>query len=502
MKTKIISLITILLYLSSCSDWLDTEQRGVTPQDDFYQTDEDALAAVYAIYNCLQYEGEPFLFKNFMTDESNTGGGARGDNFGYEELNEFRHGPSNYQMTNNFEAHYKGVYLCNLPITKLEDDTEVKKLVIAEAKALRAYYYMELVTLWGRVPLVLRELQPDEYAQPNTEVADIWAQVEHDLKEAIPNLPLKSQQSLADKVRVSKGAAQSWLGKAYLFQKKYAEATEQFEEVIKSGEYSLYSDFSVLLREEQELGVESIFEISNVADPSATDEGEGDFYSCGPRDGFYSAGTLGIEAGWGFMTACKSLYDAFEVEGDEVRRKATMLNEEELAEFGASIRSSAGNLQYGGEGYLRLKYGAWVVEKGDNTNNYGTNLRLMRYANVLLMAAEAYNRSGNDTRALDYINQVRARVELSPLTSAGDQLFEDIKKERRLELAYEHVRYQDLIRWGDAATVLADRGKRVSRGDGTYIENPDAGFKERNWLLPFPETEMNVNPNLEQNPGW
>lgn len=206
MKTRFISLISILIFLSACSDWLDTEQKGVTPQDKFYKTDDEALAAVYAIYASLQ-DGEPFLFKNFMADDVNTGGGARGDNFGYEEINELRHGSNNGQIRNHFETYYRGVYLCNMAINRLAADSEIKEQVIAEAKALRAYYYMELVTLWGRVPLVLEELDPAHYAQPNAEIAEIWTQIETDLKEAIPELPLKSQQTIAERVRISQGAA-------------------------------------------------------------------------------------------------------------------------------------------------------------------------------------------------------------------------------------------------------------------------------------------------------
>jgi len=488
--------------MTGCSDFLDTEQRGVIPQDDFYKTDADALAAVYAIYDSLQ-EGEPFLFKNFISDESNVGGGARGDNFGYEEMNEFTHGPSNPKIELAFQTYYKSIYLCNLAIDKLASDTQTKINVIADAKAIRAYNYFELVTMWGRVPLVLHELMPNEYAQPNTEVSEIWTQIEKDLSEAISDLPLKSLQNQRDKARVSKGTAQALLGKAYLYQEKYAEAAVQLEAVISSGEYALYEDFSKLLREEQEFGIESLFEISEKADPSQTSEGEHDFYACGPRAGFFTAGELEMEPGWGFMPARGDLYDVFVAAGDVVRRKATILNEEEMSAFGTSVRSSDGIFQYGGEGYLRLKYATWMAERGASAIiQYGTNIRVIRYADVLLMAAEAYNRSGNNSRALECINQVRSRVELSPLSSNGDQLFEDIKLERRLELAYENVRYQDLIRWGDAAKVFANQGKKIPRGDGTYIEIADAGFKERNWLFPIPEAEINVNQNIEQNPGW
>ena len=134
----------------------------------------------------------------------------------------------------------------------------------------------------------------------------------------------------------------------------------------------------------------------------------------------------------------------------------------------------------------------------------GTNYRITRYADVLLMAAEAYNRksSPDDAKALEYINMVRERAQLQDLNSTGDALFEDIKTERRLELAFEFVRYQDLIRWGDAYEILADQGKLIPKGDGTYYSNPDAGFTEKNWLLPFPDSEISVNMNLVQNPGW
>lgn len=505
MKTICISLMSILIFLSSCSDWLDTEQKGVTPQDKFYQTDDEALAAVYAIYASLQ-EGEPFLFKNFMADDVNTGGGARGDNFGYEEINEFRHASNNGQIRNHFETYYRGIYLCNMAINRLVADSDIKKQVIAEAKALRAYYYMELVTLWGRVPLVLEELEPGSYAQPNAEIMEIWTQIEIDLKDAIPDLPLKSKQTVAERVRISQGAAQSLLGKAYLYQKKYDEAIVQFEDVIQSGEYNLYPDFASVFKKEQELGIESIFEISYVSDPANSNESETDFFACGPRDGFFNSGNLEMESGWGFMPPKKTLYDAFIDANDIIRRKATLLNEEELSEYNASIRSSSGALQYGGEGFLRMKYATWISERGDNQSLYGTNIRVIRYADVLLMAAEAYNRSHNalnkEQKALEYINLVRDRAELPPLSSNGDQLFEDIKKERRLELAFENVRFQDLIRWGDAADVLKNQGKKVPRGDGTFIEVVDAGFKDRNWFLPIPADEMNVNPNIEQNPGY
>jgi hypothetical protein len=132
-------------------------------------------------------------------------------------------------------------------------------------------------------------------------------------------------------------------------------------------------------------------------------------------------------------------------------------------------------------------------------------VRMIRFADVLLMAAEANNRksSPDDAKALSYVNRVRARVSLSPLASTGDQLFADIKTERQLELAFEGERYLDLIRWGDAANALKDQGKVIPLGNGSELDLSDAGFKTgKNELLPIPSYEINVNKNMTQNPGY
>ncbi|MCC8197059.1 MAG: RagB/SusD family nutrient uptake outer membrane protein [Tannerellaceae bacterium] len=513
MKTNIFKPLAYVcisgLFLTSCSDFLDTEQRGVINIDDFYHTDQEVTEALYAIYDKVQSEAlTTFQFHNLLSDDAYAGGGGRGDNNTGEELDEFRFGPNNSLISTMFEKYYKIIYTSNILIDRVEVDSEVKRLAVAEAKTFRAYAYFELVTLWGPVPLVTRPLESDEYAQPNATVAEIWARIEQDLQEAIPELPLKSQLSAAKKGHVSKGTAQSWLGKAYLFQEKYAEAADLFDQVIQSGEYGLYPDFAMITREESEFGTESVFEVSYAAELSTITEGTQIVAYCGPRTGYFKSGTTGIsETAWGWVNPRPELYEAFVAAGDEVRRKGTVISEQELMnEYGGSFRDADGNLPYGSEGHVRMKYGAYVAETlGEDYHTLsGTNYRLLRYADVLLMAAEANNRkaSPDDAKALRYINEVRARVNQPALSVTGNDLFAAIKQERRLELAFEWVRYQDLIRWGDAATVLANQGKQIPRGDGSYLELSDAGFKERHWLLPFPETEVNVNPNIVQNPGW
>jgi tetratricopeptide (TPR) repeat protein len=492
-----------------CSDYLDTQQRGVTTQDAFYKTDAEAEEALYAIYNKMQSgDLNTFQFKNLLSDDAMAGGGGRGDNSQGEELDEFRFGTSNSIARNMFTKYYQIIYTANLLINRVEPDSETKKIAIAEAKTFRAYAYFELVTLWGSVPLVTNVLNPDEYAQPNGQIPEIWAQIESDLQEAIPDLPLKSQLSPAKKGNISKGTAQSWLGKAYLFQKKYDEAAAILDQVIASGEYQLNPDFSTVTRRSSEFGVESVFEVSYADELSTITEGTVIVAYCGPRSPWFTAGTSGLsETAWGWVGPSQTLYKAFIDAGEDVRRRGTVMSEQELIDdFGGSFRDESGNLPYGCDGSVRIKHGAFVDETpGEEYHTIsGMNFRITRYADVLLMAAEAYNRksSPDDTKALSYVNQVRARAKMPDLSSTGNQLFEDIKQERRFELAFEFCRYQDLIRWGDAATVLANEGKKIPRGDGTFFEFPDAGFKEKNWLMPFPDTEMNVNPNLQQNPGW
>lgn len=496
------------LMTTGCSDFLDTEQRGVTTQDAFYQTDNDVNQALYAIYDNLQSDNiATFQFKNLLSDEAIGGGGGRGDNTWGEQLDEFTFGSSNTILRTMFTKYYRIVYKANLLLSRVPNpDTDVKKIAVAEAKALRAYAYFELTTLWGTVPLVTEPLDPSEYAQPNATLAELWNQIETDLKEAIPVLPLKSQLSSAKKGNVSKGTAQAWLGKAYLYQKKYDEATVQLDAVINSGEYSLNPNFSTLTRESSEFGTESIFEISFSEDLSAVTECNYVVAYCGPRSPWFKAGTSGVsETAWGWCEPDKSLWDAFVAAGDEVRRKGTLMGEDELKAIGGSFRVN-GNLPYGCYGLIRLKHGAWVDETPGEAYHTisGMNFRITRYADVLLMAAEAYNRKSapDDNKALGYINQVRQRAQLPNLTSTGNQLFADLKTERRLELAFEFVRFQDLVRWGDAVTVLANQGKSIPKGDGTYFSFPDAGFKAKNMLLPFPDTEISVNPNITQNPGW
>jgi starch-binding outer membrane protein, SusD/RagB family len=514
-KNKILMILAVLLLTAGCSeDFLDIGQRGVTSEKDFYKTDDEALQGLMAVYDNLQ--GMQYIYCATITglsDEAYAGGGQRGDNGGaLEELNEFRVGPANGNVQNLFNLNYNGIYRANKVVDNVTPDTENKRIYIAMAKTMRAFHYFTLVTLWGDVPLVLHELSPSDYAQPRSSVAKVWEQIEKDLNEAILDLPVKNQLPALVKNLASKGTAQSLLGKALLYQKKFSEAAGQFDAVITSQEYNLYGDYSKLTHMESEYSVESIFEVSMITSQSYIgfpgSESSLWIYFASPREPFFQGGTTGVLPGWGFHNPRASLYNAYTAAGDMVRRNATMISEADLIAAGGKLRNVNGQLPYANDGYARLKYVFRSGEGGapDPRANNGTNTRLIRFADVLLMGAEAHNRkpSPDNTKALQYINRVRDRVALPPLSAGGDALFEAIKNERRLELSFEFVRFQDLIRWGDGAAALANQGKEVPLGTGQVLSIPEAGFKAgKNELLPIPQQEMNVNPNIKvNNPGY
>ena len=389
--------------------------------------------------------------------------------------------------------------------------------MIAEAKIFRAWSYFELTSMWGNPPLVDHPLEASEYTQPNSTPEKLWAFVEKDLTDAINSGRLVSKSSVDDNTnyRVTKELAYALLGKAYLWQGKYQEATEAFEKVINSGLYKLYEgNYGDVLTSSNRNGCESLFESNRVEDVNNEYDNSNyyslminwrmDHISNMPSDfGLYASG-------YGFCSPRKSLYDAFVAEEgpDGYRLNQTIKTYDQLVAKGLKFSQPI----YG-EGYFdwKLRYeakdcpaSAW----GCNTNT----LRWMRYSEVLLCAAEAYSRIGNQTKVKEYMDMIRNRAHVSLKPS---YTLADIKNEKRLELFGECVRYQDLLRWDKdndgtgAGTMLADQGKvyPMMQVDGSvnyYTANSEGkyGFKTRNTLLPYPFKEISQNTAIHQNAGW
>ncbi|MEI6059512.1 MAG: RagB/SusD family nutrient uptake outer membrane protein [Bacteroidota bacterium] len=497
---KILVVVVFFLAITSCSkDFLEVAPVGKIPVENFYKTDADAFKGLIAAYDILQWTNardwqSVYLAKTLPSDESTCGGSSSGDQPPLQELDKFNYGSSNPVIKGSYEGNYYGIYRCNLVISKVDPINDFRKQVIAEAKCLRAYYYSELVMMFGKVPLILSELAPSEYQQPQAEVTAIYAQIEKDLTEAIAVLPLKSALADADKFRVTKGTAQALLGKAFLYEKKWKESSDAFEAVIASNEYQLSSDFSTLFKIDQELGSESIFEVMFVNTKgydwgtfgwggNRNMENNITWQLCGPRGDYFVAGNSGMVGGWGFNYPTKSMYDAYEA--TDIRRAATLWSIPDLRALGGDW---TGTDAYGFNGYFRVKYGTFSSETGAPVGelNYGTNLRLIRYADVLLMASEAYYRQNLESKALTELNKVRNRAGLANVAPTGTALFDAIVKERQTELAFEGVRFFDLVRWDLAAQVLGPLG---------FVTG-------KNELFPIPLDEVTNNSKIVQNPGY
>ncbi len=497
------SLLAISLIVFGCGkDFLEAPVNGQLAKEDFYKTDDDVNSAVVAIYDILTWNNNfwgwvsPVLIKTLPSDEGTAGGASDTDQPDYDSLDDYDYDSANPKIEGFWNLAYWGIYRANLVIDNVEPDTDFKKQAIAEAHALRAYNYMDLVAFFGGVPILLTELTPSEYNQSKATVEAVYAQIETDLSMAIDGLPLKSEYSAGDKFRVSKGTAQALLGKAYLYQKKYTDAARSFDDVINSGEYFLASDFASIFRAEGEFGPGSLFEAvftnevgynwgTNPWDTGQSEriwEANMHIQLMGPRENeFGNDSNTGMIEGWGFNLPGAKLYEAYNAAGDMVRRDATVISEADWNASGGAATGAA----YDYNGYLRLKYGTFPDESGDPSvpQNYGTNWRLLRYADVLLMAAEANALSGNEAMAIDYLNQVRERVNLAPVSPSGNALIEAIVNERFLELAFEGFRLIDLIRWDMAADNIE-------------------GFQEKHKLFPIPQNEILRSPDLQQNPGW
>lgn len=503
MKSSIFKIGFICFLLSamsgSCKKFLTNDIPGAFAEEDFYKTDEDVTQAVTAVYDIMQAHynsnwASIYMVKSLLTDESNAGGSNSGDQPGYQDLDDYKFDANNDKVRDAWRMCYIAIFRANKIITKADDLTPMRKRLIGEAKVLRAYNYFELVTMWGDVPLVTGDITPSQFTStPRSPKADVYKQIEKDLAEAAAVLPLKSAYAPDDRFRVSKGTAQALLGKAYLFQQKKAEAATQFDLVISSNVYSVAPSISAVFSKAGEFGQESIFEIS-YSEARSYDWGNFPWGSApesnihvqlmGPRGDYYTkAPADSLIAGWGFIRPKPKMWNAFIADGGVDRRKQSIMSQAELIAAGGN-RTAPNDWDY--EGYFQRKYGSFSNQTGGPISelNYGTNWRHIRYSDVLLMAAEA-NYASDPAKARGYINQVRQKRGVPDITATGNALFDAIVRERQVELAFEGVRFQDLVRWGLASQELSSLG---------FV----AGKHE---VLPIPYYDISTG-GLTQNSGY
>lgn len=497
---KIITAAVFIVMLSACKkDFITIKPKDLFLVEDYYKTRDQAFAGLVATYDVLRKNAGGFenmiTMMNAGSDDNYAGGGGASDGAGIQ-------GFSNYTLNAGimprsfWSDHYQGIFRANVLLKKLPDvtmDGAEKARFTAEAKALRGIYYFNLVRMFKNIPLLLEPLTTgDIYNVTQAAPTAVYAQIEKDLTDAIAVLP--STVSGTQLGRLTKGGAQAMLGKVYLYENKKTEAAAMLAQVNgtpgQTNQYGnrLLANFADLWVFTNKFNAESLIEAVHTDKSNAgwgnwgssSDEGNTAAQMVGPR----SYKKLGANApdiypsGWSFNPWTQDFYDFIK---NDPRFSATVLDVKALK---AATPSQADYV----EGYMNTGY---FLRKmipmrsdirtggGDMELNFQQNDYIIRLADTYLMEAEALGASGARAQAL--LDAVRARVGLASVPVSMTA----IKNERRAELAGEGHRFFDLVRWGDAASVLASRGFKAGKNE----------------IFPIPALELQ-GTKLVQNPNY
>jgi hypothetical protein len=490
-KTYISALtVTLAVTFSGCETFLDKEPQGDLTQNTFPVSASDALLATNATYATLRnvgYHSGTFPILDIMSDDARKGSNPNDqastigpyDNFGFTTTGS--------ELASWWATLYEGIKRTNVVIEKvpgIEMDATLKSRYIAEAKFLRGLYYFDLVRAWGGVPLVTALNPPIKLERSSKE--DIYKQIEEDLLAAITDLTEKTDIPPAELGRATKGAAKALLAKVYLFKGDFPNAEKYAMEIINSEIYGLEPDFINANGVNGEHGIESVFEIGALG----VEAEAGNQY----------ANVQGVRGtpnrGWGFNRPAPDLRNSFEA-GDP-RLKGTIIDLGDVLDgvviagdgLTPDVTTDANGNILETECYNRK---VWTPGN-DVPSQWNHNRRILRYADVLLMAAEALNENNKPGEALIYLNKVRERARqgdpsILPDVTTTDktELRNKILTERRHELAMEGHRFWDLVRTGKAADVLGPLGFKTGQHE----------------LLPIPQSEIDISQgSLLQNPNW
>lgn len=455
----ILLMVAAMTMLSACKDFLTEDLKGTFSSATFYQNESQAAQAVSGVYNAITFctfNNAIWVFGDVASDDAVKGGNP-GDQAEIKYIDEFNADANNGIISNYWSFAYEAIsrannVIANIPAVPMNDT--LKSRYIGEARFIRAYTYFNLVNVFGKVPLkLLPQLTPETIHVPLSEIADIFLQIEKDLTDAVPVLP--PYYVAPDIGRVTSGAALAMLGKVSLYQGKWEAASGYFQKVEELGIYDLLPDYAENFKLANENSKESIFEIQHLSNQNP-------FTGSALNQWFAPA----HEGGYYFNAPTQSLADAFEKSstGEVDPRLDASIGRDGQPWLNRDTFSSG----WSPTGFLTKKHQQPLSEvssslKGDGDMNY----IYLRYADLLLMKAEALNESGNTGQARDYLNKVRQRAResfkgkipadlLADVTASGqDQLRTAIQKERRVELAQEFHRYFDIMRWGKAVAEAA-----------------------------------------------
>ena len=481
-KIVLITLFGLIPFISCDDDYLDRlplgevanpEELGVGGQE----------TAVFGIYSLLRSTGvgqwQRYWFGSIRSDDAAKGSTSGDSASNGTAFNDFDYVATNGLSTSWWNGHYTIIFACNEVINTLNEsgaDDPGSLINEAEAKVMRAWMYFELRRDYGQIPIITATIDnPEDAIAAKSPISEVDNLIEEDLLFAAEYLPLVWE---AFPGRATAGFANSMLAKLYLYQGNWQKAYDKAIEVIDTGVYRLDPDLVNLFELGGDNGVESIFEIQQLVTDNQN-YADNYFVSQGVR------GTGAWNLGWGFNVPTQNLVDAFEA-GD--RRKANTILEsgKEDGGFGGGILPESPPLAqpyWNKKAYTKLS----IRNQFNMNGNRWENIKIVRYADIILMAAEAANELGMTTEAASFVNQIRSRAGLGN-TSAVDQtsMRIAIKQERRVEFALEEYRFYDLVRWGDATTVLGP-----------------LGYESRNALFPIPQEAIDQSGGvLVQNPDY
>jgi hypothetical protein len=491
MNKKLIAALGIvpLILIAGCKkDFLDVPPQGQQAAEQFWTSEADATKAVNSIYANLRGWTEvafaPIAIESLGSDDTETGSDPSDGSVPFmNTYNNFTVTSTQGQLSDFWNGRYQTINLCNQVIDNIPAinmDANLKARYIAEAKFVRAYQYFRLVRAFGDVPLRLHlPKDASEYNLPRTPKAQVWAAIEQDLTDAAGVLP--KNYTGADVGRATKGAALALHAKVAMYQSKWTDVKNYTDQVIGLGSYSLFPNYEQLFRVPNEFNSESIFEINAKHVPG----------NCDASNSQYSQ-VQGVRSvargGWGFNVPTTDLSNSYEA-GDP-RKDATIIFRGETTPEGDIIPATVPNPMYNQKSYVPFK----DPNNQDCTEGADQNIRVIRYAEVLLMNAEANNELGTSAAALSALELVRARARagnnavLPPVTTTDKAALRTaIWNERRSELALEFDRYFDVVRQGRAATVFGPLGWKANKNE----------------VWPIPQSEIDLSAGtLTQNQGY
>jgi len=493
MKKILYTLIafSFILFTGCGDDYLTVSPEVVQGATNYYQTKDQFIQAVNGAYAPLQglHTTQLWALTEMRSDNTSYQRNLSDrSGFPYENLDEFQEQTDNTHTTNFFISSYRGASRCNLILDRIDAssiDQATKDVVSGQALFLRAFYYFQLVRVFGDVPLVLKEVKSTSEAfelAKRKPAADVYASILTDIKAAIDKLP-EVYTVAADKGRATKGAARTLLAEIYMTQKNYTGATEQLRAVVQSGKYSLnatyYDNFNVTKKN----GPESIFEIQFI-EGATLGESSNFIYTFAPYNSKTAIAGFNVYAGSGsgWNVATQDLLDAYET-GD--LRKAASIGSDFIDPNNNKVVPYA------------KKYQSVHAVQYQTANNFV----VYRYADVKLLLAECLNETSfvADGEAFQLLNDVRVRAGLQAKSTASsdpllkvasqDEFRSAIAHERQVELAFENHRWFDLVRTDKAVTVMQTHGAREKTLKSYVVA---AAYQDIRLQNLYPQQELNL----------